>query len=65
MIVTPPMNNLGLASAYRGQDFNWRQFPAWDLFPSLRWFIMHEAPSSSETLILWVRNDLFIDSQQP
>lgn len=65
IIVTPPLADLGLASAYRGQDFNWRQTPFWELFPSLRWLILHELPSSSETLVLWVRNDLFIDSEQP
>lgn len=67
LIVTPPQDSLGLASAYRGQDFNWRQAPFWDTFPSfwLRWLNFRELPSSSETVVLWVRNDLFIDSEQP
>jgi hypothetical protein len=67
LIVTPPQDNLGLASAYRGQDFNWRQTPIWDSFSSfsLRWLTYRELPSSSETIVLWVRNDLFIDSEQP
>ena len=67
LIVTPPQDSLGLASAYRGQDFNWRQTPFWDTFPSfwLRWLNFRELPSSSETVVLWVRNDLFIDSEQP
>ncbi len=65
LIVTPPQADLGLASAYRGQDFNWRQTPFWDSFPSVRWLILHELPSSAETVVLWVRNDLFIDSEQP
>jgi hypothetical protein len=65
LIVTPPQNDLGLAAAYRGQDFAWRQTPAWELFPTsyLNWLTYRELPSSSETLILWVRNDLFIDSE--
>ena len=67
MIVTPLQADIGLASAYRGQDFTWRQSPTWELFPTnyLNWLTYRELPSSSETLILWVRNDLFIDSQQP
>ncbi|RJP47470.1 MAG: hypothetical protein C4583_16610 [Anaerolineaceae bacterium] len=67
LIVTPPQDNLGLASAYRGQDFNWRQTPFWDSFStfSLRWLVYRELPSSSEMIVLWVRNDLFIDAEQP
>lgn len=67
LIVTSPRDDLGLAAAYRGQDFAWRQTPSWDLFPSyyLRWLTYRELPSSSENIVLWVRNDLFIDSQQP
>lgn len=67
LIVTPPQDNLGLAAAYRGQDFAWRKTPSWDLFPSyyLRWLTYRELPSSLETIVLWVRNDLFIDSEQP
>jgi len=65
MVITPPQNNLGLAAAYRGQDFSWRQAPIWDSIPSyfLRYYLFHELTSSSETLILWVRNDLFIDTR--
>lgn len=63
LIVTPLQDNLGLASAYRGQDFNWRQTPFWDAFPTLRWFTHHEFPVSSETLVFWVRNDLFMDAK--
>ncbi len=63
LIITPPQEDLGLAAAYRGQDFAWRQTPVWDSMPVyfLRWFLFHELPASSETLVLWVRNDLFID----
>jgi hypothetical protein len=64
LIVTPPQDNLTLAAAYRGQDFAWRQTPSWDSFPAfyLRWFTYRELPASSENIVLWVRNDLFIDS---
>jgi hypothetical protein len=65
LVITPPQDSLGLAAAYRGQDFVWRQTPIWDSIPSyfLRFFLYHELPTSSETLVLWVRSDLFIDSE--
>jgi len=49
-----------LASAYRGQDFIWRQTPAWNFANGLRWLALREMPQNSETLILWAREDLFI-----
>ena len=67
LIVTPPLEDIGLAAAYRGQDFTWRQAPAWDLFPSyfLRWLTLRELPTQGETLVLWARSDLFVDSREP
>jgi hypothetical protein len=64
LVVTPQQGDLGLSAAYRGQDFTWRQTPTWELLPAnyLNWVTYRELPSSSETLILWVRNDLFIES---
>jgi hypothetical protein len=64
LVVTPPQQTLQLAAAYRGQDFAWRQAPTWDALPVyyLRWLTLRELPSSSETVVLWVRSDLFIDS---
>ena len=55
-----------LTSAYRGQEFIWRDFPAWDtLAPSdwLSWSILHTAPVGEEKIILWTRGDIFIDAQ--
>lgn len=65
LIVAPPQNDLGLAVAYRGQDFAWRQTPSWEMFPAyyLRWLTYRELPSSSENIVLWVRTDLFIESK--
>jgi hypothetical protein len=63
LVVTAQQADLGLAAAYRGQDFNWRETPFWDLFPSLRWLVFHEFPTSSDVIVLWVRNDLFIDAK--
>ncbi len=67
LVITPPQENLQLAAAYRGQDFNWRRMPVWDALPTFRlqWLTFHELPTQSETLILWTRDDLFIDSGGP
>jgi len=54
-----------LAAAYRGQDFTWRQTPAWEtaLFTDwIRWITLREMPQNGETIILWARDNLFLDS---
>jgi hypothetical protein len=65
LVVTFPQQDLQLAAAYRGQDFVWRQVPAWDVFSaySLRWLTLREMPLQPENIVLWARDDLFIDSQ--
>ena len=72
IVITPIMDNLGLPSAYRGQDFIWRQRPLWDGVHTpdwIRWLVFRQLPRDNETIILWVRDDLFPDaretSQQP
>lgn len=63
-VVTPQQDNLALASAYRGQDFTWRQTPSWAAtLPKdwLRWVALREMPQTSETIILWARDDLFLN----
>jgi hypothetical protein len=67
-VITPLQDNPVLASAYRGQDFIWRQTPIWS--PTLpqnwiRWVALREMPQSPETIILWARDDLFLDSAAP
>ena len=64
-VVTPLEINPTLVSAYRGQDFSWRLTPAWDTtLPAdwIRWFTLREMPQTGETIILWVRDDLFLDN---
>ena len=54
-----------LVSAYRGQDFNWRQTPMWNETLStdwIRWVALRDMPQAGETIILWARDDLFLDS---
>ncbi len=67
IVITPLMDDLGLPSAYRGQDFTWRQGASWgSLLPSdrLNWFVFHKAPLENETIILWARDDLFPDARE-
>jgi hypothetical protein len=64
-VVTPLQDNLALSSAYRGQDFVWRQTPLWNsatLPDWIRWTSLREIPQSSEAIVLWVRDDLFLDN---
>jgi hypothetical protein len=67
IVITPIMNDLGLPSAYRGQDFTWRQRPLWEdiITPDwIRWLVFRQLPRDNETIILWVRDDLFPDARE-
>jgi hypothetical protein len=64
--ITTDQKNPALASAYRGESFVWRQAPLWDnaaLSDWMRWLAYHQMPQSTETIIFWVRNDLFLDTK--
>ncbi|MCQ3938954.1 MAG: hypothetical protein DPW18_18195 [Chloroflexi bacterium] len=63
-VITPYEMDPALVAAYRGQDFAWSQTPLWkSAIPSmwLRWVTLREMPQTGETIILWVRDDLFLD----
>lgn len=67
LLITPIMNDPGLPSAYRGQDFIWRQRPQWEILQStdwLKWIVFRQLPMESETIILWARDDLFPDARE-
>lgn len=67
IVITPLMNELGLPSAYRGQDFTWRQPPLLDNIQTpdwLRWLVYRQLPRETETIILWARDDLFPDARE-
>jgi hypothetical protein len=67
LIITPPMNNLDLPSAYRGQDFVWRQVVQYDTMKQAewwRWLVNRQLPRTDELIILWARDDLFPDARQ-
>jgi len=56
-----------LPIAYRGQDFTWRREPSWSIlsiFEWIKWSAFRDLPYDSETVIVWVRNDLFVDTSQ-
>lgn len=63
-VITPQQTDPILVAAYRGQDFTWRQTPLWNAaLPKdwIRWITLREMPQSGETIILWARDDLFLD----
>jgi len=64
-IITSYQIDPTLAASYRGQDFIWRQTPAWDtmqLQAWIHWIVLREMAQNNETIILWARDDLFLDS---
>jgi len=67
LLITPIMDDPGLPSAYRGQDFIWRQRPQWEILQGadwLKWIVFRQLPMQNETVILWARDDLFPDAQE-
>ncbi len=65
LVIAPQGVELNLSAAYRGQDFVWRQTPAWELARPedwLRWFVYRQMPQQTESIVLWARNDLFFES---
>jgi len=67
IVITPLMDNLELPSAYRGQDFTWRQSPTWDGIQTpdwVKWLVYRQLPRDTETIILWARDDLFPDARE-
>jgi hypothetical protein len=67
IVITPLMNELGLPSAYRGQDFTWRQPLVWENVQGrdwFRWLVYRQLPRETETIILWARDDLFPDARE-
>jgi len=65
LVITTSQSDPTLVAGYRGQDFNWRQTPLWDVATSgdwIRWVVLREMPFSGETIVLWARDDLFLDN---
>ncbi len=52
----------GWEQLYRGQDFGWAEFPAWEtaLPPdTLNWLFNYNVPTSTASIVIWARLDLF------
>ncbi|MGE5643115.1 MAG: hypothetical protein ACM3Y8_08895 [Byssovorax cruenta] len=67
MIITLPINDLNLPSAYRGEDFTWRQrvqYESMQLPEWWRWLVNRQLPRENEIIVLWARDDLFPDARQ-
>ena len=67
IVITLPMDNLNLPSAYRGQDFTWRQTPLWEQIRNpdwWSWLVYRQLPRENETVVLWARDDLFPDARE-
>lgn len=65
LVILPQGVEIKLASAYRGQDFILRKTPVWDDLPLdgwLRWIAFRKIPEQAEFLVLWARDDLFLDA---
>ena len=56
-----------LPIAYRGQDFSWRRAPSEGVLTMntwIKWSVFRDMLYDTETVIVWVRNDLFVDSSE-
>jgi hypothetical protein len=68
MIITSASENLSLATKYRGEGLVLHEAAAWDkAAPAdwLKWFVYRQMPLANDKVILWVRSDLMLDSQDP
>ncbi|HEX2981467.1 MAG TPA: hypothetical protein VHO48_14465, partial [Anaerolineaceae bacterium] len=62
VIVSGQAEQPTLIAGYRGQDFILNRSPEWSSFTGydwLNWLVYRKAPGSTQTAILWARNDLF------
>jgi hypothetical protein len=67
IVISTQSEAISLPIAYRGQDFSWRREPYWDItgiYEWIKWSVFRDLPYNAESVIVWVRNDLFIDTNQ-
>ena len=65
MIITPSAN-LSLVAKYRGEQLVLHETADWSkASPAdrLKWFVYRQLPLQHDSIILWVRSDLMLDSQ--
>jgi hypothetical protein len=66
MVLTVDRNDPDLAARYRGEAFALRRIPLWEQTGLSQWFdwlSFHQVPQQTETVILWVRSDLFLNAK--
>lgn len=67
LVITPQSVALKQPAIYRGQDFGWNRMVVWEnmnIYNWLRWLTLRDVPTQTESLLLWVRDDLFVDRSQ-
>jgi hypothetical protein len=65
IVISSQTESFSLPSTYRGQDFIWRQEPSWQIlsiYDWIKWSVFRDLPYDSESVIVWVRNDLFLET---
>jgi len=65
-IVTRLNAESAFTESYRGQDFALRDYPAWETYSPtdwISWVTSRSVAVGQDQVILWVRNDLFLDAQ--
>jgi len=65
-LIITPSGNLSLSVKYRGEPLVLHQFGNWDKVSNadlLKWFVYRQLPIQQDNIILWVRSDLMVDSQ--
>ena len=65
-LIITPSGNLSLTAKYRGEPLVLHETGAWGQASTsdlLKWFIYRQLPLQQDSVILWVRSDLMIDSQ--
>jgi hypothetical protein len=65
-LIITQSGDLSLSVKYRGEQLALHEIPAWQDATSadwLKWFVYRQLPLQRENIILWVRSDLMLDSQ--
>jgi hypothetical protein len=65
-LIITPSGNLSLSAQYRGESLVLHETAAWDKATSadwLKWFMYRQMSLLHDNVILWVRSDLMLDSQ--
>lgn len=65
-IIITPSGNLSLVAKYRGEALVLHETVTWSKVSSadwLKWFVYRQMPLQRDNVILWVRSDLMLDSQ--